>query len=331
MIAAELLRRLAGHPDVPVESKRSLLRTIEFDRKRRLQPKLARQHFLVASKTLVEVFDCGGNEVLPGARVSNPIASDDAVVARVALTTFDLRDFMSEVLGRNSVDDLGLSIHSSVHYSRSYCNAFWEDNRCVFGDGDGLIFKNFVSSNDFVAHEVMHGVTEYTAKLEYRSEAGALNESMSDVFGVVFRQWHAKQDLSTAEWSIGSDMMGPTAIQLGWTCLRHVAEPSASSSMTRQPSRYSEYDASEEPHINSGIPNRAFFLTTKALGLPSWTTGARIWYRALTSADASPAMTFSKFAALTVSAAIELGDQIPGAVNAVRTAWNAVEVRADSL
>lgn len=326
MIAAELLRRLAGHPDVPPESKLSLLRTVELDTKRRLQRKLARRHTIEASKSLIEVFDCGGNEVLPGAKVSNPSASSDSVVARVALITLDLRDFMSVVLGRNSVDDHGLSIDSSVHYSRSYCNAFWEDDRCVFGDGDGLIFKNFVSSNDFVGHEVMHGVTEYTAKLEYEREAGALNESMSDVFGVVFRQWRAKQDLSTAEWSIGSDMMGPTALQLGWTCLRHVAEPSASFSMTKQPSRYSDYDGSEEPHINSGIPNRAFFLATTALALPSWTSTARIWYRALTSANAFPSMTFSKFATLTVNAAIELGDQLPGAVDAVSKAWNAVEV-----
>ncbi len=326
MIAAGLLRQLAGHPAIPVESKLALLRTIELDSQRHLKRQLGPQASAGVSRPLVEVFDCGGIEVLPGARVVNPSTSGDAAVARVALTTLDLRNFMNEVLGRDSVDDHGLSIDSSVHYSRSYCNAFWENDRCVFGDGDGLIFNNFTSSNDFVGHEVMHGVTEYTVNLEYEREAGALNESMSDVFGVVFRQWLAKQDLATADWSIGSELMGPTALQLGWTCLRHVAEPAAKFSMTKQPDRYSEYDSSEEPHINSGIPNRAFFIATTALAQPSWVGSAQIWYRALTSPDASPSMGFSKFAKLTATAATELCGQIPGAEKAVRMAWNAVEV-----
>ncbi len=326
MIAAGLLRQLAGHPAMPVESKLSMLRTVELDGQRRIERRIAADPSTAVPGPLVEVFDCGGSEVLPGAKVANPTTSGDAVVAEAAITTLDLRNFMRDVFGRDSVDDHGLSIDSCVHYSRSYCNAFWEDGRCVFGDGDGLIFKNFTSSNDFVGHEVMHGVTEYTAKLEYEREAGALNESMSDVFGVVFRQWLAKEDLATSDWSVGSDLMGPTALQLGWTCLRHIAEPAANFSMTKQPSRYSEYDASEEPHINSGIPNRAFFLATTALALPSWIGAARIWYRALTSKEASPAMGFSKFAALTITAAIELQHEIPGAEHAVRMAWDAVEV-----
>lgn len=255
-----------------------------------------------------------------------PETSGDVVAMRAAATIAKLRIFLSEVLGRDSIDDLGMSVDTSIHYSRSYCNAFWDDDRCVFGDGDGLIFKDFTSSVDFVCHEVMHGVTQYSAHLDYENEAGALNESLSDVFGVIFRQWGAGQDASVADWAIGMDMMGPTALQLGWTCLRDLSNPGSRHSMTKQPWQYTKYDPSGEPHINSGIPNHAFFLFATQLGRPSWCEPAKIWYRALTSPEVTPQTDFAKFSALTERIAADEFQGIPGVLAAVRFAWSSVGI-----
>ncbi|WP_435477417.1 M4 family metallopeptidase [Variovorax sp. GB1P17] len=255
-----------------------------------------------------------------------PETSGDVVAIRTVEVTAKLRMFLSEVLGRDSIDDRGMSIDTSIHYSRSYCNAFWDDDRCVFGDGDGLIFKDFTSSNDFVCHEVMHGITQYSADLDYENEAGALNESISDVFGVIFRQWAAGQDVSAADWAIGVDMMGPTALELGWTCLRDLASPDSERSMTKQPRRYSQYDPGGEPHINSGIPNHAFFAFATQLGRPSWCEPARIWYRALISPEVTTKTDFAKFSALTERIAVNEFSGVPGVLAAVRSAWSSVGV-----
>ena len=64
----------------------------------------------------------------------------------------------------------------------------------VFGDGDGVLFTDFTGSLDVIAHELTHGVTEFTAGLEYHDQSGALNESMSDVFGSLVKQWAAQAD-----------------------------------------------------------------------------------------------------------------------------------------
>ena len=92
------------------------------------------------------------------------------------------RTYFKDVLGRNSIDNLGLNLNANVNFGVDFANAFWGGVRMVFGNGDGLIFKEMTLGNVVVAHELTHGVTQYTAGLLYgNDETGALNESFSDI------------------------------------------------------------------------------------------------------------------------------------------------------
>lgn len=326
MIAASLLRHLAATPGISSFSRTQLLRTASLAISRRLPAHTRPPHPTGAPLPGVEVYDCLNAERLPGHLIGDADNSADSIVSHVALTARNVSEFWRTVYGRNSLDNMGMTLCVSVHFSRSYCNAFWDGERCVFGDGDGLIFKNMSSSIDFIAHEVSHGVTQFTADLDYENEAGALNESMSDVFGMVFRQWALQQSSSTAQWKVGLDMIGPTALELGWICLRDLENPANRHSMTIQPTVYSQCKPDDEVHINSGVPNRAFFIAASTLPWPSWENAGRVWYQALCSQEASSTMSFIKFANLTVKCAMKLYPENPAAVAAVRDAWSAVEV-----
>ena len=99
------------------------------------------------------------------------------------------------VFGRNSIDGAGITMASSVHFGTNFNNAFWNGSRMTYGERDGNIFIDFTNSTDVIAHELTHGVTQYSLQLSYTGEAGGLNESLSDVFGSMFRQWSANQDV----------------------------------------------------------------------------------------------------------------------------------------
>ncbi len=81
-----------------------------------------------------------------------------------------------------------------MHYGVKYDNAFWNGRQMVFGDGDGKLFNRFTSSLDVIGHELAHGVTAHEADLVYLDQSGALNESMSDVFGSLIKQYSLQQD-----------------------------------------------------------------------------------------------------------------------------------------
>ena len=110
------------------------------------------------------------------------------MIIQVQLTTFS-----RDVFNRNSIDTRGMKLDSTVHYGEDYNNAFWNGTQMVYGDGDGEIFQRFTKSIDVIGHELTHGVTQYEAALEYEGQAGALNESFSDVFGSLVKQYSLKQ------------------------------------------------------------------------------------------------------------------------------------------
>ena len=195
----------------------------------------------------------------------------------------------------------------------------------TYGDGDGLVFIDFTNSEDVIAHELTHGVTEYTAGFVYtNTQAGALNESMSDVFGSMFKQWVNDETFSAADWMIGADIMGTTALAKGYKCLRDLSNPGAAHCMSKQPSHYANFLSGGGPHHNSGIPNHAFYQASKTLGGKSWEKIGRVWYAALTSKKVSKKSTFRAFAKLTRSAAKTLYPAEPAVYAAVDGAWTAV-------
>jgi hypothetical protein len=110
---------------------------------------------------------------------------------------------------RNSIDDNGMEMNSSVHFGVDFDNAVWTGNQMVYGDGSDLLFKKgSVASNlSVTAHELTHGVTDHEANLVYRGQPGALNEHMSDVFAIMCDQWVNKHTVDESSWLIGKDML----------------------------------------------------------------------------------------------------------------------------
>jgi Thermolysin metallopeptidase, alpha-helical domain/Thermolysin metallopeptidase, catalytic domain len=234
----------------------------------------------------------------------------------------------AEVFQRASYDGAGAAVSVTVHYGRDYDNAFWDGTQLVFGDGDGEIFDRFTKPVDVLGHELSHAVTEFAAGLRYQDQPGALNESVSDVFGSCLKQWLRGQTVDQADWVVGAGLFLPGVAARG---LRDMANPGTAYDDPRlgkdpQGASMAAYvettDDNGGVHLNSGIPNRAFHLAASAIGGRSWEGAGRIWYAALTGADqprVGPDTGFTGFAAATVAAAGEHAD-------AVRQAWETVGV-----
>ena len=120
--------------------------------------------------------------------------------------TFEL--YLKATAGTRSTAQ-GLPLNASVHYGEDYNNAFWNGEQMVFGDGDGEIFLDFTLPVDVIGHELTHGVTQYTANLDYFGQSGALNESVSDVFGSLIKQYSLGQTADEADWLIGAGLLAP--------------------------------------------------------------------------------------------------------------------------
>jgi Zn-dependent metalloprotease len=189
--------------------------------------------------------------------------------------TTAVAEFYRTVFKRNSVDDAGMTLLSSVHYGVDYDNAMWNGTQMVYGDGDNALFVDFTKGNDVIGHELTHGVTQHSLQLGYAGDAGGLNESLSDCFGSMFRQWQAKQDAASADWLIGSDILGPDAKKKGYTCLRNMADPADKHCIAPQPVKYSQITKGMDPHYSSGPPNLAFCLACKGLAGTAGTRSGR--------------------------------------------------------
>ena len=331
------LERLLKDKSFSDEQKKGFTDTIKIDaelRKLRTQAlKLTKVAGLMASATplaavaaapAVTVFNCNHGQTLPGAQVPNPANSSDATAKRAFVETSSVAAFYSQVFGRNSIDGAGMTLISSIHFGVNYNNAFWNGSQMTYGDGDGSIFIDFTKGNDVIGHELTHGVTQHSLQLNYTNEAGGLNESMSDCFGSMFRQWEAKQNVNQADWLIGKDIMGPQAIQKGFTCLRDMAHPDAKHALAPQPTKFSQIKPGMDPHLSSGPPNLAFFTAAKAAGGNSWDKIGQIWYKSLTGFGPTPAMKMKAFANRTRSVAASLFPGNAAIANAVDGGWKKV-------
>ncbi|MYS22209.1 Thermolysin metallopeptidase, catalytic domain [Streptomyces sp. DvalAA-14] len=232
---------------------------------------------------------------------------------------------------RHSIDGQGLPLVASVHYLRDYNNAFWNGEQMVFGDGDGQIFLDFTIPVDVIGHELTHGVTQYSANLDYFGQSGALNESVSDVFGSLIKQYALGQSAEQADWLIGAGLLAPG---VNGQALRSMKAPGTAYDDPRlgkdpQPGTMAGYVKGSRDnggvHINSGIPNHAFYLVAAALGGNAWEQAGLIWYDTLTGGSLSSDAQFADFAAVTLAAAkARYGEDTQ--YHAVLDAWNAVGV-----
>ncbi len=241
-----------------------------------------------------------------------------------------------DVYGRNSIDGAGMTLAGTVHYDKGYDNAFWNGERMVFGDGDGEIFGRFTASLEVIGHELTHGVTESTAGLIYQGQPGALNEHVSDVFGVLVKQHSLGQDATTADWLVGADLLLPG---VAGVAIRSMISPGTAYDDPRlgkdpQPDHMSDFVTTSDDnggvHINSGIPNRAFALAARAIGGQAWTAAGQIWFDVLTGADITARTDFATFARLTVAAAAARFGGDSAQHDAVRDGWVTVGVQLDA-
>lgn len=336
IIPHDVLIRLSNDTSYSKEVRENLVNTADIDTAIRQLRDASRKLTQTTSKNLltaemsavalnVTVYDCKNSQNIPGVPVPNPATAADQTAKRTFQITTKVADFYKKIFGRNSIDGNGMTMMSSIHFGDKYNNAFWNGTQMTYGDGDGKIFVDFTKGDDVVCHELTHGVTQHSLQLSYTNEAGGLNESMSDVFGSMFRQWRANQTVTTADWLIGHDIMGPLATAKGLTCLRDMAVPGAAHCLAPQPDHYSQYQPGMDPHQSSGIPNRAFCLAAKAVGGNSWDKVGKIWYQALTGFKPSPNMKMGTFARRTRKAANQM---FPGGavVAAVDNAWKVVGV-----
>ncbi|KAB7745076.1 metalloprotease [Nostocoides sp. F2B08] len=281
------------------------------------------------------VFDARGGTGLPGERVrgeGDPATGDIAVDEAYAGLGATHALWWAEY-DRDSLDGRGLPLLATVHYGRGYDNAFWDGDQMVFGDGDGVIFDRFTASLDVIGHELAHGVTQYTSGLVYRGQPGALNEHVSDVFGVLVVQRELGQRADQADWLVGADLLLPG---VSGVALRSMREPGTAYDDPRlgrdpQPAHMDDFVVTAADyggvHINSGIPNRAFVLAATAIGGFAWERAGRIWVDAITG-DIDADCDFATFAALTESAAARRFGTESVEHGAVREAWQAVGVVA---
>ncbi|BBP54046.1 MULTISPECIES: M4 family metallopeptidase [unclassified Pseudomonas] len=278
------------------------------------------------------VHDAQNTMELPGqpVRLEGQRASGDPAVDEAYDALGATYDFFWKVLGRDSIDNKGFALVGSVHYGQGYENAFWNGAQMVFGDGDGEIFQRFTRSLDVVAHELAHGVTESEAGLVYANQSGALNESISDVFGVLVKQFVLEQTADQADWLIGADLLTD---KINGNGLRSMSNPGSAYDdpllgKDPQPAHMREFVITREDnggvHINSGIPNRAFYLVATTLGGFAWEKAGRIWYETLCDRRLANDASFSAFARLTVEHARQrFGTR---EVQAVQNGWAQVGV-----
>ncbi len=288
------------------------------------------------------IYDAKNGSTLPGTQVRDEgqAATGDAAADEAydgAGVTYDL--YFNEY-ERNSIDNNGMRLDSTVHYQKGYDNAFWNGKQMVYGDGDedlppsDRIFNRFTIAIDVMGHELTHGVTQFEAGLVYFGQSGALNESMSDVFGSLVKQLSLNQTASAADWIIGAGLFTSNVNGVG---IRSMKAPGTAYDdpvigKDPQPAHMKDYVNTGSDnggvHINSGIPNKAFYVTAVEIGGFAWSKAGRIWYVTLRDKLTSTS-NFQAAANLTYEAAGELYGANSLEQAAVRKGWSEVGIEID--
>lgn len=287
-------------------------------------------HIYTAKKR--ELHDSRNTSTTPGATVrtegqapvSDPVVNDN--YDRLGATY----DCYKELFGRDSYDNNGAKLVSSVHYSRNYVNAYWNGTQMVYGDGDGQEASNLGESMDVTAHELTHAVTERTSNLTYSGQSGGLNEGISDIFGATC-DWYfmGKGAVNPIIWVIGHDVWTPNGPSDDG--LRYMNNPHKDGASIDYAPDY----AGQDVHYTSGVPNLVFYLMAMGGKHPRNKTNiqvtgigiekaAKVFYRANTTIFTS-STNYASAKTACEQAASQLGlsaDEIAS----VTAAWNAVGV-----
>ncbi|OEH93572.1 M4 family metallopeptidase [Bacillus solimangrovi] len=267
---------------------------------------------------VIQTFDLfgGGQFNLPGSYVTDTGNTfvDERQKAAVDAHYYagEVFDYYYDTFGRESYDDRGADITSSVHYGSNYNNAGWTGNQMIYGDGDGSLFTYLSGSKDVVGHELTHAVIDTTADLVYENQPGALNESFADVFGYF---------VDDEDWLLGEDIYTPNR---SGDALRSLSDPTD----YNQPAHMDNFRVLPNTregdwggvHINSGIPNKAAYHTINAIGKSK---AEQIYYRALT-VYLTPYSEFDNARAALIQSAEDLYGS--STADEIAAAWDSVGV-----
>ncbi|HEX7705724.1 MAG TPA: M4 family metallopeptidase [Thermoanaerobaculia bacterium] len=334
-VPPHVLRRIAERGD---EGDRvAALATLELSRR----PRSERQASVLLAGVLTPaprrkrrtVFDARGTHELPGLHMRGEGSSRvrDPQVNEAYESAGRAYDFFRRVYGRHSIDDRGIRLDSTVHFGEGFSNAHWDGRRVIYGDGDGRYFRGFTSSIDVVTHELTHGVSQYSAGLGFSGQTGAIAEHMSDVFAVLARQYWRGETTDQSDWLIGSGIFTDA---VSGSAIRSMKAPGTAYDdpilgRDPQPSHMSDFVRTRANHggvhINSGIPNHAFYRVAAMLGGHAWETAGRVWYDALTR-RLTPRTTFQQCADATALSAAELSGTGGNLHQAVLAGWLAVGI-----
>ncbi|WP_083901336.1 M4 family metallopeptidase [Azospirillum sp. B4] len=327
-----MMEHVATHSADPAQRQRALHNLYHQGRIRGMRDSMNQFAFagLATGTKRRTIYDAQHGGTLPGTlvRSEGQAATQDLAVNEAYDYAGKTYDFYMDVLKRNSVDNKGMRLDSTVHYSTDYDNAFWNGQQMVYGDGDGKIFDRFTKCLDVIGHELTHGVTQFTAGLDYSSQSGALNESFSDVFGSLIKQYAAGETADKADWLIGQGLLIPKA-GTNRTALRSMKAPGTAYDdpdlgKDPQPATMKDYYSGSDDnygvHINSGIPNHAFYLAATAIGGKAWEVAGAIWYETLTTR----LQLWSEFKDAAAATREVAGKHGSAATKAVDDAWKAV-------
>lgn len=208
---------------------------------------------------------------LPGTEITNPPIPWDPAAVSAHANAAAVAQFLRNVVKRNNIDNRGGPMKSSINCvvkrqskdGMQWFNAFWNGKQMVYGqrkDGKGLMSLSV--DLDVVGHEMFHGVTQFTSRLEYVSQSGALNESYSDIFGIIIGNWNTA-DRQKWFWEIGEGL-SPDGKPF-----RDMSDPRR----FNQPNNMKDYENLPENedgdwggvHTNSGIHNFAAYKVMTAV------------------------------------------------------------------
>jgi Zn-dependent metalloprotease len=254
-------------------------------------------------------------------------------------------DYYKNIHGRNGIDGNSgpgsttaaansaiALVPSRVHFGANYNNAFWNGNAMTYGDGDGTQFTPLVTL-DIAGHEMTHGVTERTANLTYSNESGALNESMSDVFGSMVESYSRGGVVNEDTWKIGEQAYTPAT---AGDALRSMKDTHSNGDPDHYSERYTGTSDNGGVHTNSGIGNWVYYAAAaggtnhvSGVAVTGMGTAAaeKIWYRALTVYMTS-STNYAGARTATLNAATDLYGSTSTQYTATATAWCAAGIGA---
>jgi Zn-dependent metalloprotease len=284
----------------------------------------------------LRVYDAGGSGIisysLPLVRTSQGGSSGDATVEDVYYAMAATWQFYRDVLGRDSIDGKGSPVSSVVHFQKGFSNVYWDGERLIVGDGDGVVFLNFSRHIDILAHELSHAITEDHG-IQYKNQAGAISESFCDIMGILVKQWSLNQTVADSDWLLADGILLPSTSGHALRSLKMPGSAYDNETLGRdpQPSHMRDYVTTDNDnggvHINGGILNRAFYLASDAVGGYAWETTGLVWYRTLNLDLISPTSSFAAFAGATIAIAkVDYVDRNEIS-SAVEKAWREVGIK----